>query len=76
MRKVKRNCRSSMASGTLVAIGAQGFLHPFFREIHADALANVIGLASGLETETAQNIAENVPREIDQGNYHIGRRAA
>ena len=55
---------------------AQGFLHPIFRDVHAHALANEIGLASGLETGTAQHLAEAFPREIDRGIYHVGGRAA
>jgi len=67
MRKVKWNCGSSMPSRTLVNSRA-GFPSSLLPGVHADALANVIVLASGLETGTARHLAETVPREIESGH--------
>ena len=53
---------------------AQGFLHPRFRNVHADAFANVTGLAPGLKTGTAQYLAETLAGEIDRGVDDVGGR--
>src|SRR5215469_4222443 len=55
---------------------AQGFLHSLFRDVHADAFANVVGLASGLETGTVQYFSQAFPSEIDRGIDEVAGRAA
>jgi hypothetical protein len=74
--RLRYSSSSALPGADSAAIARRVSFHPFFRDVHADALANVIGLASGLETGTAQHVAEAFPREIDRGIYQVGGRAA